>query len=230
MANILVVDDYIDAVESMTWWLEHFGHDVQIARDGRQALEVAARRPPDCVLLDLGLTGVDGYEVASRLRREVDRPLVIIAITGHDREPARRRALAAGCDHFFIKPFKPRDLLALLPAPDAGPDSSPDGPPPEATAARVAPSPGRRQVGVVNILGLHLRAADRFVRLAREFRADVWVSCDGRMASGKSILDLATLAAGYGTRLELEADGPDAEAALDALTGLIERGFNEQPQ
>ena len=99
-----------------------------------------------------------------------------------------------------------------------------------ALAARVAPSPGRRQVGVVNILGLHLRAADKFVRLAREYRADVRVSRDGRKVSGKSILELATLAAGYGTRLELEADGPDAEAALDALTGLIERGFDEQPQ
>src|SRR4051794_7110208 len=98
MARILVVDDYCDTVESMTRWLEHFGHDVLTARDGGQALEVAARRPPDCVLLDLGLPGVDGYEVASRLRREADRPLVIIAITGHGREEVRRRALAAGCD------------------------------------------------------------------------------------------------------------------------------------
>ena len=135
---------------------------------------------------------MDGYEVASRLRREVHRPLVIIAITGHDREPVRRRALAAGCDHFFIKPFKPRDLLTLLsrsatlradsPLPRAAvrPSRRREGrPSPGSSTGRRRehprpPPPGRRKL----------------VRLAREFRADVWVSRDGRKASGRSILDL----------------------------------------
>jgi len=84
-----------------------------------------------------------------------------------------------------------------------------------------------RQVDVTNTLGLHLRSASAFVNLARQFRAEVWVVCDGRRASGKSILDLAILAAECGCRLELEAHGPDAEAALDALTELIARGFGE---
>ena len=84
-----------------------------------------------------------------------------------------------------------------------------------------------RQVDVTNTLGLHLRAAGKFVGLAQQFQADVWVVCDGRKASGKSILDLATLAAACGSRLELETDGPDAETALDALTGLIGRRFDE---
>jgi phosphocarrier protein len=84
-----------------------------------------------------------------------------------------------------------------------------------------------RQVDITNTLGLHLRAAGAFVKLAQQFRAEVWVVCDGRRASGKSILDLATLAAECGCRLELETDGPDAAAALDALTGLIARGFDE---
>jgi phosphocarrier protein HPr len=85
-----------------------------------------------------------------------------------------------------------------------------------------------RQVDLTNTLGLHLRAAAKFVSLAQQFRADVSVICDGRKVSGKSILDLATLAAACGSRLELETDGPDAEAALDALTDLIGRRFDEE--
>jgi phosphocarrier protein HPr len=85
-----------------------------------------------------------------------------------------------------------------------------------------------RQVEINNILGLHLRAADKFVRLAQQFRADVWVDRDGRKVSGRSILDLATLAAECGSLLKLETDGPDAEAASNALTNLIAFGFDEE--
>ncbi len=85
-----------------------------------------------------------------------------------------------------------------------------------------------RQVNVTNALGLHLRAADKFIRLARQFQADVWVVFDGRKVHGKSILDLTTLAAACGSRLQVEAGGVDADAALDALTDLIKRGFDEQ--
>ena len=85
-----------------------------------------------------------------------------------------------------------------------------------------------RQVDVTNTLGLHLRTAGAFVKLAQQFRAEVWVVCNDRRASGKSILELATLAAECGCRLELETHGPDAEAALDALTELIARGFREE--
>lgn len=85
-----------------------------------------------------------------------------------------------------------------------------------------------RQIDVTNTLGLHLRAADKFVRIAQQFRANVSVICGGQRACGKSILDLAMLAAGCGSRLELQTDGPDAAAALDALTALIGRGFDEE--
>ena len=64
--------------------------------------------------------------------------------------------------------------------------------------------------------------------LAQQFRAEVRVAYDGRKASGRSILDLATLAAACGSRLELDADGPDAEAALDALAALVGRRFDEE--
>jgi phosphotransferase system HPr (HPr) family protein len=230
MANILVVDDYNDTVESMAMWLKQYGHDVHVARDGYQAIEMARRQRPNYVLLDLGLPRLDGYQVASRLRQEMSAPPVIIAITGHGREEDRQRALAAGCDHHFLKPFDHSALIRLLSASVTQPDSSlGQVPSPGWIAASNGPTRTvRRQVDVINILGLHLRAADKFVRLARQFRAGVRVACGGRTASGKSILDLTALAAECGARLELEADGPDAEAALDALTGLVARRFDER--
>jgi phosphocarrier protein HPr len=87
-----------------------------------------------------------------------------------------------------------------------------------------------RQVEISNSLGLHLRAADKFVRLAQQFIADVSVAYDNRKVSGRSILDLATLAAACGARLELETNGPDANAALDALIALVACGFDERDQ
>ena len=79
----------------------------------------------------------------------------------------------------------------------------------------------RRQVGVSNVLGLHLRVAGRFVRLAQAFQSDVRVCCEGIIANGKSILDLLSLAAECGTMLALEAEGCDAEDAVAALADLI---------
>jgi phosphocarrier protein len=85
----------------------------------------------------------------------------------------------------------------------------------------------RRQVEIINALGLHLRPADKFVRLAHQFQSEIRVSHDGKLINGKSILDLTTLAAECGTILELEARGPDAEAAVDALAGLVLARFYE---
>ena len=79
----------------------------------------------------------------------------------------------------------------------------------------------RRHVGVNNVLGLHLRAADKFVKLAARFQSEVRVHCKGVMANGKSILGLLCLAAECGTMLALEAEGCDAEDAVAALADLI---------
>ena len=87
----------------------------------------------------------------------------------------------------------------------------------------------RADVVVVNQLGLHARAAARFVQVAGKFAATVRVSAGGRGVDGKSILGLLMLAAARGTRLVIEADGGDAEAALAALVALVERGFEELP-
>jgi phosphocarrier protein len=85
----------------------------------------------------------------------------------------------------------------------------------------------RRQVEITNSLGLHLRAADKFVKLANQFESDIWVSYNGRECNGKSILDLTTLAAECGKTLELEARGPDAAQAVEALADLVSARFYE---
>jgi len=85
----------------------------------------------------------------------------------------------------------------------------------------------RCSVVILNALGLHFRPADRFVGWAKRFTADIRVHRDGRAANGKSILDLAMLAAECGTRLELEARGPDADAAIAALADLVAARFHE---
>jgi phosphocarrier protein len=85
----------------------------------------------------------------------------------------------------------------------------------------------RRCVTITNALGLHMRAASKFVHLASGFRATILVAHGDHLANGKSILDLATLAADCGSRLEIVTSGPDAEAALTALVALVEAGFEE---
>jgi phosphocarrier protein HPr len=88
----------------------------------------------------------------------------------------------------------------------------------------------RRQVEITNALGLHLRPADKFVRLAHRFQAEVRIYYRGHEFNGKSILDLTSLAAECGTRLELEARGPDAEDAIAALAELVAAQFHEDAE
>jgi phosphocarrier protein HPr len=85
----------------------------------------------------------------------------------------------------------------------------------------------RRQVEITNPDGLHLRPADKFVKLANQFSAEVRIYYKGNEYNGKSILELATLAAECGTWLELEARGTDAEAAATALAELVMAQFHE---
>lgn len=84
-----------------------------------------------------------------------------------------------------------------------------------------------RQVEITNELGLHLRAAQKFVKLASQFQSEIRVRYNGNESDGKSILNLTVLAAESGTRLDLEARGPDAAAAIDALVQLVVSQFGE---
>jgi phosphocarrier protein HPr len=84
-----------------------------------------------------------------------------------------------------------------------------------------------RTVTVVNVLGMHARAAARFVRLASSFVSQVRVNRDGRVIDGKSIMGLLLLAAAQGAAITISVDGPDEVAAIDALSALVERGFDD---
>jgi phosphocarrier protein HPr len=84
------------------------------------------------------------------------------------------------------------------------------------------------QVSIVNTLGLHARAAAKFVHLAARYSARVKVTCLGREMDGKSIMGLLLLAAAKGSLITIAADGEDAHAALDALVALVRGGFGEE--
>jgi two-component system CheB/CheR fusion protein len=119
--RILVVDDNRDAAESLVTLLQIAGHEVRLAHDGPRALATAREFLPDVVLLDIGMPGMSGYQVAQRIREEPElRHVTLIAQTGWGQEEDRRRAQAAGFDHYLVKPLVPRqlhELIARLPAP-----------------------------------------------------------------------------------------------------------------
>ena len=112
---VLVVDDNADAATSVAMLLRMAGHDVEVEHDGPAALEKVAAAAPDVVLLDIGLPGMSGYEVARQLRlRPEGQGLRIYALTGYGQEEDRKRSLEAGFDGHLVKPVVPADLLALI--------------------------------------------------------------------------------------------------------------------
>jgi signal transduction histidine kinase len=116
--RILVVDDNVDTAESMALLLSLKGYDVATAHDGPAALEKAAAFHPEAVLLDIGLPGLDGYQVATRLRgRPRTAKALLVALTGYGQDEDRSRALAAGFDHHLTKPVDPQAIYDLLAPP-----------------------------------------------------------------------------------------------------------------
>ncbi len=88
----------------------------------------------------------------------------------------------------------------------------------------------RRQVEITNSLGLHMRPANKFVELALKYQSEIRVHYNGNEYNGKSILELTSLAAECGSRLDLEARGADAGAAIDALADLVKAQFHEEEE
>ncbi len=112
--RILVVDDNTDAAETLGLLLRLTGHDVRVAFEGQTAISTAREFLPELIFLDIGMPGMDGYEVARRLRREVElRGVVLVALTGWGQEEDRRRSQEAGFNHHLVKPVEP-DLLNKL--------------------------------------------------------------------------------------------------------------------
>jgi len=114
-ARILVVDDNVDMARGMARLLQLLGHDVKTAHDGSEAIEVARAHKPEVVLLDIGLPGKDGYEVAAELRRDgCCQGAVFIAISGYGQDEDKRRSKEAGFDFHLVKPIDHNALLTLL--------------------------------------------------------------------------------------------------------------------
>jgi CheY-like chemotaxis protein/two-component sensor histidine kinase len=115
--RILVVDDNQDSACSMTLLLELQGHEVKVAHSGQAALNIAGERPPDVILLDIGMPGMNGYEVARQLRSD-DKfaDTLLIAVTGYGRASDVKQTEAAGFDHHLVKPIDYEKLQSLLTA------------------------------------------------------------------------------------------------------------------
>lgn len=116
-ARIVVADDNVDAAASVAMMLELDGYDVEIAHDGLQAIARAEAAPPDAMVVDIGMPGADGYEVARRVRGHPwGREMLLVATTGWGQPEDKQRALEAGFDEHFTKPVYPEHLRELLAA------------------------------------------------------------------------------------------------------------------
>jgi signal transduction histidine kinase/ActR/RegA family two-component response regulator len=112
--RILVVEDNTDAREMLHHLLKLAGHEVLDAADGPGGLEVALRQRPDIALVDVGLPGFDGYELARRVRATGDSSVYLVALTGYGQPDDRRQAMEAGFDAHLVKPVHPEALLAAI--------------------------------------------------------------------------------------------------------------------
>ena len=111
--RVLVVDDNRDTADTLGWLVESCGHDVRVAYDGGEVLQVAQSFQPHVVLLDIGLPNLDGYELAGMLRQSLTGVL-IIAVTGRGDESQRQKAAEAGFNFSLVKPIDPDTLTEFL--------------------------------------------------------------------------------------------------------------------
>jgi CheY-like chemotaxis protein len=113
--RILVIDDLADARESLRGLLETLGHRVEVAENGPEGVEKALTLRPDVAIVDIGLPGLDGYQVARRIRAsDAGKHMMLIALTGYGRPEDRRRAFEAEFDAHLVKPLDQVDLSKLL--------------------------------------------------------------------------------------------------------------------
>ncbi len=126
--RVLVVDDNVSSAKSLAMVLNLDGHEVQVVHDGTEAIEAVRRFRPAVVLMDIGLPGMDGYEVTRRLRDDPDLAAglaLVVAVTGYAEDEARNRSSAAGFDRHLVKPVDPDVVLGLIASLEwthAGPD------------------------------------------------------------------------------------------------------------
>ncbi|HET8713956.1 MAG TPA: chemotaxis protein CheB [Gemmatimonadales bacterium] len=111
--RILIVDDNIDAAGALAALLLQDGHTVEVAHSGHSGIDLAQTFRPQVALIDLGMPGMNGFEVAERLRA-ANADVLLVAVSGYSDEQSRRRALAAGFDEYIVKPLDPQALQELL--------------------------------------------------------------------------------------------------------------------
>jgi two-component system CheB/CheR fusion protein len=115
VACVLIVDDSLDVAESLAMLLEGLAEDIRLAHSGSQALEVARACLPNVILCDIGMPGMDGHELARRLRQEPGLERVVLAaVSGYGQEEDRRRSMEAGFDRHLVKPIGRPTLEELL--------------------------------------------------------------------------------------------------------------------
>jgi CheY-like chemotaxis protein len=115
--RVLLVDDNADSTEPLSLLLQSKGHDTRVAVEGQEAITVADDFQPHCVVLDLGLPGIDGYEVARRLREKPYGPqLILVALTGWAGKDVRVKAAEAGFDYHLVKPVNWEELEHIVTA------------------------------------------------------------------------------------------------------------------
>jgi CheY-like chemotaxis protein len=113
--KILVADDDQDSAESLALLFQLMGHEVRAAQSGVAAIDMAAQFRPDLIVLDIGMPGLDGYEVCRRIRQQDwGQSIVIAALTGWTRDEDRDRSEQAGFDHYLVKPVDPKLLEDLV--------------------------------------------------------------------------------------------------------------------
>jgi DNA-binding response OmpR family regulator len=184
-AKILVVDDDKKIVELVTLYLKKDGYHVLAAYDGQQAVELARRKQPDLIVLDLMLPRMDGMDVCRTLRAESPAP--IIMLTGRSTDEDKLDGLDLGADDYITKPFNPRELLARIRAVL------------RRTGGKEEPGPSEARFGqiVVDFVRHEVRANDQVVNLTpTEFRLlEAMIRQPGRAFSRLELLEQAF---GYG--------------------------------
>jgi two-component system OmpR family response regulator len=116
--RVVVVDDFVDAAEALAQTLALSGYKVSIATDGASALKLIEAERPHCVLLDIGMPGMDGNELTRTLRARYGDDVVLIAVTGREHDDERVSDTFARVDHYLQKPVDPDVLRKLLPPVD----------------------------------------------------------------------------------------------------------------
>lgn len=112
--RVLIVDDSVDAAETLAALLRDMGHQVHVAHDGRTGMQISAKVRPHIVLLDIAMPGMSGFDLAREMRQALGPEVRIVAVTAYGSDEDRRQSLEAGFDQHLIKPLDPRFLKSLI--------------------------------------------------------------------------------------------------------------------